>query len=535
MADRRDLLLAAGLELASELSLPVVLQRIVDLAAEVAEARYGALGVVGGDGRITDFITTGLSSGQREAIGTLPHGEGILGALIKDARPLRLDRIADDPRSAGFPPNHPPMGSFLGAPVKALGRVFGNIYLTEKRGDVPFTEADEEALVLLAAQAGVAIANASLYEEARHRERWLEGLNEITGAILAGGPLPSVLELACRHVRDLVGADLATVVTRTGRPGVLELVAADGDHPDNFVGMAIPEGHSISGDVIRTGHPVVLTNAGNHERAFQPMVRVGGMGHWIFLPLRAGKQAFGTLSVAHKLSGRPFSDEEARLLASFADQVSIGFEYARARADAERLAILDDRERIAKELHDGIIQSLFAVGMGLQGAATISAEEQTAGRIELAVEEIDRVIRDLRNYIFGLRPGILADRQLDQALRQLAGEVGEKAGISVEVDVDPDVAARLASQASDVIQLAREALSNTSRHAQARSLRLKLSGSGRAAVLEIVDDGRGFDPRTVRAGQGLGNLRTRARALQGTARITSAPGRGTKVRITLPL
>jgi GAF domain-containing protein len=229
---RTDRLLEAGLVLASELSLPSVLQRIVDLATELTGARYGALGVLGPGGRITEFITAGLDPAERERIGPLPHGRGILGALIQDARPLRLARIADDPRSVGFPPNHPPMGSFLGAPVMAMGRVFGNVYLTEKRDSREFTREDEDALVVLATQAGSAIANATLFQESRHRELWLQALHGITEAILAGQPDEDVLALVCRQARELAGADLATVVSETERPGVLTVVAADGSRAD---------------------------------------------------------------------------------------------------------------------------------------------------------------------------------------------------------------------------------------------------------------------------------------------------------------
>jgi signal transduction histidine kinase len=372
-------LLEAGLILSSELSLPVTLQRIVELAAEVTGARYGALGVLGADGTITEFVTTGVTEAERAAIGQIPVGRGILGVLIEEAAPLRLDDLSSDPRSVGFPPNHPPMRSFLGAPVKARGRVFGNVYLTEKQDAEGFDGDDERALVVLAAQAGVAIENARLYEEASDRARRLEELT-----------------------RQL-----------------------------------------------------------------------------------------------------------------------------------DRLAVLEDRERIAKELHDGAIQALFAVGMGLQGAATLARDPELAGRIEGAVEELDRVIRDLRNYIFGLRPGILADRQLDQALRRLVEEFAERSGVVAVAEVDPEAASVLAGSAGDVVQLAREALSNVSRHAAA-TCRVSLRQVEGGVVLEVDDDGRGFDPDQASAGHGLPNLRERAAAVGGRAEIASAPGEGTTVRVTIP-
>jgi signal transduction histidine kinase len=363
--DRRDRLIEAGMILASELSLDAVLQRIIELAVEITDARYGALGVIGPGGDLQEFITTGITPEEREAIGGPPHGRGILGALIEEAKPMRLPDISADPRSVGFPANHPKMKSFLGAPIVVRGEVFGDIYLTEKQGSPEFDERDERDVLVLAAQAGVAIENARLY-------------NEI-----------------------------------------------------------------------------------------------------------------------------------------------------------HRLAVLEDRERIAKELHDGVIQALFGVGMGLQGAALMSGEEELATRIEGAVADIDRVIRDLRNYIFGLRPGILADRQLDEALRHLGEEFQQKTGVITVVDVDPTVASELTPAAADILQLTREALSNVGRHAQAATCRVSLYRSDDRLMLEIDDDGQGFDPETNRRGDGLTNLEARVRALGGTFSVESTRGKGTTITAAL--
>ncbi len=360
--------------LASEIDLDALLQRIVEVAAEITGARYAALGILGEDRRIHTFITHGITAEERAAIGDPPTGHGMLGLLIEEARPMRVTDIATDPRSSGFPSNHPPMHSFLGAPVRARGRVFGNIYLTEKEGASEFDEDDEAALVVLAAQAGVAIENARLYEEMHH-----------------------------------------------------------------------------------------------------------------------------------------------------------------AQQELRRLEVLEDRERIAKELHDGVIQSLFAVGMGLQGAAAMASDSELARRIENAVEDIDRSIRDLRNYIFGLRPGILADRQLDQALRELGAEFEGRSGVITVVQVDEDVASELASRASDLVQITREALSNVGRHAQATTCRVALRRDDGGALLEIDDDGKGFDVDTAREGLGLDNLRRRLEQLGGHLGIASVLGEGTTLTARLPL
>jgi signal transduction histidine kinase len=372
--DRAELLIEAGLALAAERSLESVLQRIVELAVDITAARYGAISVLGVDGRIDEFITEGIPDEERAEIGAPPTGHGVLGLLISEGRPLRLADIAAHTGSIGFPPHHPPMHSLLGAPVVARGKIFGNIYVTEKQVDDEFSLDDERALQVLATQAGVAVENARLSEE---------------------------------------------------------------------------------------------------------MIR--------------------------------------------------------AQDEVRRLEVLDERERIAKELHDGVIQSLFAVGMSLQGVAALARDEGITMRIEGAVEDIDGAIRDLRNYIFGLRPGILADRQLDQALRELGAEFEERSGVVTVVDVDAVMAAELASIASDVVQVTREALSNVGRHADAATCRVSLRRGSEGAILVVDDDGRGFEAGAAVEGLGIGNLRDRVTSLGGSLEIQSSAEEGTTVRAALPL
>jgi len=374
-ADRDRRLVEAGLTLVSELSLDAVLSRIVELAVDLTDARYGALGVLTPDGTtIEEFITVGITEDERAELGDPPTGHGLLGVLIHDARPLRIPEIAADPRSVGFPPNHPPMRSLLGVPIIGRGRVFGDLYLTDKDGGRPFDDEDERILVVLASQAAVAVESARLHEEAE------------------------------RTAREL-----------------------------------------------------------------------------------------------------------------------------------RRLEVLEDRERIAKELHDGVIQSLFAVGMSLQGLASMSGDDEVGRRLEAAVEDVDRAIRDLRNYIFGLRPGVLADRQLDQAIKELSAEFSARSDVVTVADVDADVAAELSSRAADVVQLVREALSNVARHGEATTCRISLARAEEGAILEIDDDGRGFDVDLTTWGMGLNNLRDRVDGMGGSFGVTSVLGEGTTVRIMLPV
>ncbi|HEX7265369.1 MAG TPA: GAF domain-containing protein, partial [Candidatus Dormibacteraeota bacterium] len=533
--DRKDMLLEAGLTLASELSLPIVLQRIVDVAAQVTDARYGALGVIGDGGQLVEFITTGLSVRQRRAIGDLPSGRGILGLLIQEPRSVRIKNLGDHPKSVGFPPHHPQMRSFLGAPVRAMGRVFGNIYLAEKRSSSEFSKEDEEALVLLASQAGVAIANATLYAETHQRERWLNALQDITSAILAGSDGDSILAAIADHARDLAGADAATILTIKSIPGKLVVAAAVGAHAEQVRGQSVPAEKSISGAVMESGEPLVADDASTHQGAYQPIIRLGRVGPAIWVPLRVGGRATGTLMVANVKGGRRFDPGTVRLVETFADQASVAMEFARAQTELRRMGLMDERERIAKELHDGAIQSLFAVGMGLQSTALMASSPEQAARIEGAVGELDRVIRDLRNYIFGLRPGILADRQLDQALRALGEETQARAGFKVVVEVDSDLAATLSGRSHEIVQLTREALSNVVRHAKATSSAVRLSRDGRLASLEIADDGSGFNSHQDSSGNGLRNMRERVAAMGGKLRITTRKGKGTSVRFTFPV
>jgi signal transduction histidine kinase len=515
----------------------VVLQRIIELAVKLTDARYGALGVVGSDGRLLDFITTGITTEQRQAIGPLPVGEGILGVLIRDAKPLRLQRISNDPRHVGFPPHHPPMGSFLGAPVIARGKVFGNIYLTEKQGAAEFDADDEAAVLVLATHAGVAIENARLYEETRRRGQWLEAVREISAAILAGMEGDRVLQIIVRRARELVDAATATIVTPapSGGSDSLTIRVADGAHATQLIGLPVPTQGSVSGDVIRTGRPEVLADASRDGRAYQPMTALGNMGPMVLVPLVLRGRPFGTLTVANPVGGAGFDEEAVRLVQTFADQASVALEYGRAQDELNRLSVLDERERIGRELHDGVIQSLFSVGMGLQATASRSRDPEVESRIESAVGEIDRAIRDLRNYIFGLRPGILADRQLERALGDLAREFEEKSGVTTVIDIDGTVAAELAPRAADLVQLTREALSNVGKHAQATTCRVSLHRDGDQAVLEIDDDGRGFDAAAPHPGLGLRNLNDRALAMGGRVTVESKAGEGTTVQFAIPI
>jgi signal transduction histidine kinase len=534
---KQEILGRAALLLASELSLPATLQNIVDLAAEVADARYGALGVLAPDKQsLQEFVTYGITVEERAAIGDLPVGHGLLGVLITDARPLRLKRIQGHVLSVGFPPNHPPMTSFLGVPIAIRGTVFGNLYLTEKRGAEEFSIEDEDAVVKLAAHAAVAVDNARLYAQAQVGQRRLEAVNEISQAILGGRASGDVLGLIARHARELVGASLASIATPVPGGDDLVIRAADGENADLLEGAVFPSSGSLSGEVIRTGE-TVTGDASSEQALEQPVFRLGGMSVALFVPLAVRDRAFGTLSVANRDRGRRFSDDDMQIIGTFAAQAAVALEHARIQGELRRLALVEDRERIAKELHDDVIQSLFAEGMALQASLAIVHDPVAMeARVAQSVENIDRVIRDLRNYIFGLRPGVAADRQLDRSIRELAAGFAEGSTIEIDVVTDDDAVSRLAGRSADVLSVAREAISNAVRHSAGDHILVSLNRAGDAALLEIADNGKGFEPaHSLGRGHGLSNLQARAESLGGELEIESEPGRGTWVRVRIPI
>jgi len=525
------------MSLASEHSLGAVLQKIVELACEVSGAKYGALGVITPDGKaLEDFFTHGITQEQRASIGRLPEGKGLLGALIQDAQPVRLTRIKDDRRSIGFPANHPPMTTFLGVPIAVRSRVFGNLYLTEKEGGVGFTADDELAVITLAAQAGVAIENVRLNERAATAQRRLEAVNEVARAILEGSEGDDVLSLIARRARELAGAYVATIATPEPQSGSLVLRVADGDVLGMNIGMHFSVRDSFSGEAMQHRRSVVVADASADSRTDQPLVARGDIGPAIFVPLAIRDRVFGSLAVGKRLGDLPFTEESLAVVETFAAQAAVSLDYSRLQHEIQRLIVIEDRERIAKELHDDIVQSLFAEGMSLQAAISMVHDPVVMeDRLTQAVENIDRVIRDLRNYIFGLKPGVFADRHLDSALRDLAQSFADGSVCEIDVRTEPEAVSHLAGMTTELIQVTREALSNAVRHSQGDHIQVRLRFEDAEPLLEVADNGIGFDPVAAAGkGHGLDNLRARAAALGGKLEIDSEPGRGTRVRIKLP-
>jgi PAS domain S-box-containing protein len=372
--------------------------------------------------------------------------------------------------------------------------------------------------------------------ERKRQDDRLRALLEVSQTILEGRDDETVLRIVARHARALVEADLAAVAIADPEDGAFVVRTAEGRHSAAIQGLRVPSRGTLMAGVVDSGRPAELSGASSEVTLAEPMLEAAEAGPALMVPLASGERKFGTLTLANEPGGRRFSDSDLQLLELFAAQAAVAIDYTRVRDELQRLAVLEDRERLGRELHDGAIQALFAVGMGLQGIAMLTTAADLRERLEGSVSQIDEVIRDLRNYIFGLRPGLAADRHLDQALQELAGQFEEQHGVACAVDVDQALASQLTGRAADVVQLTREALSNVGRHAAARTCRVSLRPQPGSAVLEIEDDGRGFVAREAHGkGWGLRNLEERAAAIGGALEITSVPGEGTAVRLTIPL
>ena len=395
-------LLDAVLAIGSELDLDRALTHIVETAASLVDARYGALGVLDETRNgLTSFITVGIDDATRRAIGPLPKGLGLLGSLIQDARPLRVPVIEEHPDRAGFPPNHPPMTSFLGVPIVSRGEVFGNLYLTDKTTAEAFTDLDEQLVTGLAAAAGIVIENAQLYGRLHRRDAALTAIHEMVSTVAAHGEGDAALQLVADRACELAAADMATIAMPDGDGESLVMEVVAGADAEELRGRVFPVASSVSGEVIRTGEPVVLVDASEDRRVDQPQVQIGQIGPVIWVPLTAYGDPVGTLSVARSKGAVPFSPSELELVSLFAAQASVILEVARGREDARRVSILEDQERIGRDLHDTVIQRLFATGLSLQGAARLTTEPATS-RVMAAVDDLDTTIRQIRTVIFGL-------------------------------------------------------------------------------------------------------------------------------------
>lgn len=541
--DRRRLerFLDAVVAIGATAPLDAVLRHIVVAACEMVGARYGALGVVGQGGRLREFVHHGVDDATVRAIGPLPEGRGLLGVLIDDPRPLRLDDISGHPRSYGFPADHPEMATFLGVPITARDRVFGNLYLTEKEGGGEFTREDEELTVALATAAGVAIENAFLFEDSIRREQRLAALQEVSTALLAGASFDDVLHMAASRARHFLDADLALFALPEGWPAQLPdstliVGVADGQGAEHLRGERLLRAQSLAGTAIITGNPVLSDDATLDVRA-APRMRELDMGPLVVVPLRARGEAFGSLLVGKRRGAEPFEDDDVAFLQSYAEHASVMVEYARVQLEVERLAVMEDRERIARELHDTVIQQLFATGMMLQSAQPAIVDPGVHERLDQAVESLDRTIRDIRSAIFALQFHGRSGKGLRVDLLRLVGEASGSLGFEPTMAFEGPVDDVPDEVSADTLATVREALSNAAKHAQASHVDVTVSVAGDDLCVRVVDDGRGIteDAELMTMGRGLANLRRRAESRGGSFDVGAPPGGGTVMEWQVPL
>ena len=403
-------LLEAVVAIGSGLDLESTLRRIVETAVGLVDATYGALGVIGEDNRLAEFIPVGLSEDEIQRIHHWPEGRGLLGLLIEDPRPLRLANMAEHPASSGFPDGHPPMRSFLGVPVRVRDEVFGNLYLTNKRGGGEFTEDDEAVLLALGAAAGVAVENARLYEAARRQQRWIQASAEVTTRLLSGSPPAEVLADVTRQALELSGADLVVLALPDEEGRRLTVTYAEGEGADATRGLVLPAGQSLSGQVLASGEPVTSADFAADERvAAAARGAMSQIGPAVLFPLGVPGNVRGVLTVGRLHGAAPFPQALADVVASFAAQAGVALELDTSRAEAERLSLYEDRDRIARDLHDLVIQRLYATGMSLEGTMPMITRPEVASRITNAVDAMDETIKEIRATIFALQARDTAD------------------------------------------------------------------------------------------------------------------------------
>ncbi|HUY57669.1 MAG TPA: GAF domain-containing sensor histidine kinase [Candidatus Micrarchaeaceae archaeon] len=537
--DPRVALIEAGVLLASELSLPVILRRLVEIAVSITGARYGALGVTGPNGGVAQFITVGLGSEERAAIGALPQGRGILGALIRDPRPLRLARLQDDPRSVGFPAHHPKMTSFLGAPVRARGKVFGNLYLTNKVGGEPFDADDEGAAVTLATQAGVAIANAQTFGELIQRERWLGALHAVTAALVAGQPQHGLLTTIVRSAKELAGADLAAIALPVdeGSPA-LKVFAAEGVGSEQLLRAPPKSAGTASHLVLRTGRSQTLRSRSG-ELGGTLLAGAGvPLGVLMVVPLGIGGRVDGTISLALLEPEAEFRPDAEAQLESFAAQASIALDYARVQAQLLHLAVVDERHRIARDLHDEPVQALIYLARRLEFMASESSAEGTSStKLEETREVAVAVADGLRQLTEGLRSDILDHAGLPAALLDLVQRFSSRAEVAADFSTRGALGRWNQELERDLFRVAQEALSNVERHAQASEVRVDLIARPGSLTLRVGDNGIGFisaGNEAVSRGLGTLGMRERVAGHGGRLMIRSRSGRGTIVAAVVP-
>jgi len=532
--DRVNALFEAVVAVGTNLDIEVVLRGIVESAVTLVDARYGAMGVIGEGGRLAEFIPVGVTEEEISRIHHWPEGRGLLGALITDPKPLRLADLGSSPGSSGFPSGHPPMTSFLGVPIRIRDEVYGNLYLTEKRGGGEFDGEDEAVLVALAAAAGVAIENARLYDEARRQQRWLTASAEVTRSLLSGADVSDALALITTRALEMSGADLVALALPTADRSQLRYEHAAGEGAAQALGLTMQVGASASGQVLLSGEIMGLDDFSHDQRVAEVARKHMNLGPAILVPLGEAGNVRGVLTAGRRPGAMPLAPAAAEMLVTFAIQAGIALELAEHRRQAERVAVFEDRDRIARDLHDLVIQRLYATGMSLQGSVGLIGSPDVAQRVSVAVDALDETIREIRSSIFALqtrqpeRPAGLRSRIL-QVADEMTGLLGFPPALELQGRLDDDVPTDAGDQ---LLRALREALSNAARHSGASKVEVQVRAAEELS-LTVRDNGSGIKDTGRRSG--LSNLEQRAVKLGGSFRVGPAAGGGTEVDWRVPL
>ena len=524
-------LLEANRTIVGDLDLPTVLRRLVESAVELVGATYGALGVVAEDGSLEEFVHVGMDDEVVEAIGHLPEGKGLLGLVIQEQRVIRVDDLTTHRGSAGLPDGHPPMCAFLGVPVRVRDEAYGNLYLTRTAAD-PFTGEDEQLVQALAATAGVAIENARLFEEARQRQVWLTASTEVTRRVLAGDE--GALRLIAQQVHALAAAELTTVVVPVDTE--LLVAVAEGRDAAGIEDARYAASGTLSEHVVQTGKPVRLVDAADTTALDDRTIYLSGeirVGPVMVLPLLGREEVRGTLVVMRGERGRPFTIADAEMATTFANHASLALELAEARRDQQRVLLLEDRARIARDLHDHVIQQIFAAGLVVQATASRLRDASAVTGLQEVVSNLDEAIKQIRVSIFQLQPSVPGG--LRAAVMDVVTDVQPGLGIDPRVDLDgPLDSVATADLVSDVTAVVREALVNVARHASASTVVLSVHATSARLTVTVSDDGRGVGEASRRSG--LDNMRQRAESRNGSMVIAEVPDLGgTTLVWTVPI
>ena len=540
--DRLRAVLEASIAVTSELSIEAVLQRIVEAAADLTDAKYAALGVIDQSRTALEkFVTTGLDEETIRRIGDLPRGRGILGVLISDAQPLRLAQLGSHPRSVGFPPHHPPMKTFLGVPVLLRGVAYGNLYLTEKAGGAEFTDEDQEIVQLLAAKAAVAIENARLYESATRWGEQLQSLAEVGNALATEIELPRLLQLVVDRLRELINARLVFIaMPQPDGDTVIETVA--GEDAEKFVGMKLDSNRSKTARVLERKRSERVDSLIDDPEVEQPAARSMGARTGLFVPLVVRDRAIGVVVAQDKQeTDARFTDGDVRIAEAFAERAAVAIDLSeRVAGDALRRVVEGqelERKRLARELHDETGQALTSILLGLRSIEDAAGDQPEVRESILAVRElVVGTLHDVRRLAVELRPKALDDFGLVPALERLTETFKEQTEVDVQLEaalgedrLSPDIESAL-------YRIVQEALTNVIKHAQAKTVSVVLTRKGDAVAVVIEDDGRGFDPSGAREdGLGLVGMRERIALLGGRVTVESAERHGTTVAVEVPV